>query len=255
MKRLNDKAAIDLRPPTHSTGGSPRHSSGLSSHVSSTTPTPSRLKLDLPKFSGELLDWREFWSIFFACLEREVGLTDVQKFTCLEDAMTDQTAKDLVCLNGYGGSYENVVQALQDRYNRHKLVYKHHVKQVLSLSLQSPTTITATPTSRALLSNTATVFRQVEATPLNNSSHHSLRDSFPAMLLPCGGPNSLLRVLALLLSRPSWTPLTEESRTRRRSPTLLSIRLPLQIVIVRHHPTTALASQIPERRIIQEPST
>ena len=134
MKRLNDKAAIDLKRPTHSTGGSPRHSSGSSSHISSTTPTPSRLKLDLPKFSGELLDWREFWSIFFARLEREVSLTDVEKITCLEDAMTDQTAKDLVRLNGYGGSYENVVQALQARYNRHKLVYKHHVKQVLSLS-------------------------------------------------------------------------------------------------------------------------
>ena len=123
MKRLNDKAAIDLRPPTHSTGGSPRHLSGSSSHVSSTTPTPSRLKLDLPKFSGELLDWREFWPIFFARLEREVGLTDIEKITFLEDAMTDQTAKDLVRLNGYGGSYENVVQALQARYNRHKLVY------------------------------------------------------------------------------------------------------------------------------------
>ena len=116
------------------------------------------------------------------------------------------------------------------------------------LSLQSPTTITATPNSRTLLPNTATVFRPVEATPLNNSSHHSLRDSFPATLLPCG-PNLLLRILALLLSRPSWTSLTEESRTRRRSPTLLSVRLPLQIVIiVRYHPTTALASQSPERR-------
>ena len=118
MKRLNDKAAIDLRPPTHSTDSS--------SHVSSTTPTPSRLKLDLPKFLGKLLDWREFWSIFFARLEREVGPTDVEKITCLEDAMTDQTAKDLVCLNGHGGSYENVVQALQARYNGHKLVYPFH---------------------------------------------------------------------------------------------------------------------------------
>ena len=46
----------------------------------------------------------------------------------------DQTVKDLVRLNGYGGSYDSVVQALQARYDRHKLVYKHHVKQVLSLS-------------------------------------------------------------------------------------------------------------------------
>ena len=70
-------------------------------------PTPSRLKLGLPKFSGELLDWREFWSIFSARIE--AGLTDAEKITCLEDAMNDQSAKDLVRLNGYGGSYDSVV--------------------------------------------------------------------------------------------------------------------------------------------------
>ena len=48
--------------------------------------------------------------------------------------MNDQTAKDLVRLNGHGGSYDSVVQALEARYDRHKLVYKYHVKQVLSLS-------------------------------------------------------------------------------------------------------------------------
>ena len=47
-------------------------------------------------FSGEWLDWQEFWSIFSERIEREAGLTDVEKITCLEDAMNDQTAKNLV---------------------------------------------------------------------------------------------------------------------------------------------------------------
>ena len=63
-------------------------------------------------FLGELLDWREFRSIIAACTEGEAG-TDVEKITCLEDAMNCQTAKDLVHLNRYGGSYYKVVQALQ----------------------------------------------------------------------------------------------------------------------------------------------
>ena len=133
MKCLNEKAAIDFKPADSSVS-SLHHSSGSCINFMSPMPTPSRIKLGLPKFSGELLDLREFWSILSAHIEREAGLTNIEKITCLEDAMNDQTAKDLVCLNGYGGSYDIVVQALQARYDRHKLVYKHHVKQVLSLS-------------------------------------------------------------------------------------------------------------------------
>ena len=119
MKRFNEKAAIDFKPadsPDFSVN-SLHHSSGSCTNFMSPMPTPSRHKLGLPKFSGELLDWREFWSIFSARIEREAGLTDIEKITCLEDAINDQTAKDLVHLNGYGGSYDNVVQALQARYD------------------------------------------------------------------------------------------------------------------------------------------
>ena len=114
-KRLNEKAAVDFKPAdsVDSSVSSLHRSSGSCVNIMSPMPTPSRLKLGLPKFSGELLDWREFWSIFSACIEQEAGLTDVEKITCLEDAMSDQTTKDLVRLNGYGGSYDSVVRALQ----------------------------------------------------------------------------------------------------------------------------------------------
>ena len=91
MKHLNEKAAIDFKPAdsADSSVTSLHHSSGLCIYFMSPMPTPSRLKLGLPKFSGELLDWREFWSIFSARIEREAGLTDVEKITCLEEAMTN----------------------------------------------------------------------------------------------------------------------------------------------------------------------
>ncbi len=68
-----------------------------------------------------MLDWRQFWSLFSVRIEREIGLTDPEKVSCLEEAM-------------YEGDYDAVVKTLQHRYDRHKLVYRHHVKQVHGLT-------------------------------------------------------------------------------------------------------------------------
>ena len=78
MKRLNEKAAVDFKPAdsVDSSVSSLHHSSGSCINIMSPMPTPSCLKLGLPKFSGEFLDWREFWSIFSARIEREAGLTE-----------------------------------------------------------------------------------------------------------------------------------------------------------------------------------
>ena len=127
----------------------------------------------------------------------------------------------------------------------------HHVKQVLSLS-----PITDDYHSYTNFKNIAIKHRNGLQASGGDSFEQLVTSLFEGLLPRNASPNSLLRILALLLSRPSWTLLTEESRTRRCSPTLQSVLLPLQIFfIVRHHPTTALASQSPERRIIQEPST
>ena len=95
MKCLNGKATNNS---DDSTASSLHHSS--SSHQ----------KLELPKFLSEFLDWQEFRSIIATRIEGEAGLTDIEKITYLEDAMNYQTAKDLVCLNGHGGSYDKIVQ-------------------------------------------------------------------------------------------------------------------------------------------------
>ena len=39
----------------------------------------SNLKLALPTFDGDVLNWREFWSLFSDVLFKDRGLTDTEK--------------------------------------------------------------------------------------------------------------------------------------------------------------------------------
>ena len=130
MKKLLDKASSDLEPKAASSVG------GIPS-TSTTTPAipPHRsiLKLDLPKFSGDVLDWREFWSIFSARLSRETCLSEHERISCLENAMLDKEAKSIIRLHCASGSYTECVKALQERYDRNKMVYQHHAEKLFQL--------------------------------------------------------------------------------------------------------------------------
>ena len=52
-----------------------------SSHHSSASPVaarppPSKLKLELPRFSGDILQWKDFWHVFSSIMEKETTLSD-----------------------------------------------------------------------------------------------------------------------------------------------------------------------------------
>ncbi len=79
------------------------------------------------------MDWREFWSIFCARLSRESGLSEHEKISCLENAMSDKGAKVIVRVHSASDSYSECVKALQERYDRNKIVYRHHVQKLSQL--------------------------------------------------------------------------------------------------------------------------
>ena len=132
MKNVLDKASSDLKLKAASSVGG--------THSTSTT-TPaiplhrSILKLNLPKFSGDVLDWREFWSIFSARLNRETCLSEHERISCLENAMLDKEAKSIIRLHCASGSYTECecVKALHESYDRNKMVYRHHAEKLLQL--------------------------------------------------------------------------------------------------------------------------
>ena len=66
-------------------------------------------------------------------MECETDLSDCEKISCIENAMSSSESKDIVRHASVSGSYNNVIAALRFRYDKVKLVHKHHVSQLLSL--------------------------------------------------------------------------------------------------------------------------
>ena len=107
--------------------------SSARSHLSASTPIaawppPSKLKLELPHFSGDILQWKDFWHVFSSIMEKE---SDAEKICHLTTAMQSPEAKTVVRrAAGETDSYVTVVEALEECYDRCKTVYLHHVKKI-----------------------------------------------------------------------------------------------------------------------------
>jgi len=107
MRQLLENAAVDIEPSL--TPPADLTSRGTKP-VTVATPHYSHFKLDLPKFSRDMLDWKEFWSIFSARLDRESALSEHEKISCVETAMLDKGAKAIVRNRCAGGSYSNALR-------------------------------------------------------------------------------------------------------------------------------------------------
>ena len=135
-KELNDAASISA------SSLSPHHDSS----VSASRPFHSKLRLQLPHFSGDLLKWRDFWSLFSAVIEGE-KLTDQEKICHLQAAMKTEEAQAVVRHASSKGSYDDAVTALRKRYDKTRVVYAHHVN---ALTSRSPIKSTCEDLVRAL---------------------------------------------------------------------------------------------------------
>ena len=100
----------------------------------------ARMHLETTKFSGNILEWKDFWKLFSSVIEKDHTLTDVDKICYLSRAMEDEEAKAIVTHTaGTTDSYDEVVEALKERYDRCKVVYAHHMDSFHHLELMDYT--------------------------------------------------------------------------------------------------------------------
>ncbi|XP_075264848.1 uncharacterized protein LOC142357013, partial [Convolutriloba macropyga] len=84
-------------------------------HVTSTINLP---KTQLKSFSGDPLRWHDWFSFFKATIHDNVTLTDAQRMTYLQNALTDR-AKDSIIGYSYNGEFYNeAMQELQKRFGK-----------------------------------------------------------------------------------------------------------------------------------------
>ena len=107
--------------------------------ASSVTSTPSSdgkgvklPKLDVPKFDGEILNWRSFWEQFCISVHDRTNLSDAEKLVYLQQSLKGGSAKSTIeGLSRSGDNYAEAVGCLQSRYDRPRLIHKAHVRMIL----------------------------------------------------------------------------------------------------------------------------
>ena len=89
--------------------------------------------LQLPMFSGNVLEWSVFYNAFLALVDSHKRLSNVQKFTHLRSCLSGRAYK---CIEGYAVSNDKYPKALQDlrgRFGRKRLLVNELVKFILNL--------------------------------------------------------------------------------------------------------------------------
>ena len=89
------------------------------------------LKVKLPTFSGEILEWWDFRQTFQPLLEREHGLADAEKIAHLLSSMqgAEALSEAKITARSYN-LYKKVVDHLKKKYDQPKIVYRHHVRKL-----------------------------------------------------------------------------------------------------------------------------
>ena len=115
--------------------------------------------LELPKFSGKILDWASFYDAFQAAVGSNPRLSDVQKLTHLRGCLPGRALR---CIEGYAVTNENYEKAIQDlnnRFGRKRLVVGELVKSIIALT---PPDVTDLKALRYLHATLQTRLRSLE---------------------------------------------------------------------------------------------
>lgn len=93
-------------------------------------------KIELKKFTGELIEWLPFWSMF-KNIHEDPHLSPGEKFQYLSQTMVEGTrASDLV--NSYPPTAENyskVIDSLKNRFGREDLLVEVYMRELVKLML------------------------------------------------------------------------------------------------------------------------
>ena len=89
-------------------------------------------KLDVPKFDGDILNWKTFWEQFNVSIHSQKSLSDAEKLIYLRSSVNEGSAKHAIeGLSRTGECYEEAIECLKMRYDRPRLIHQAHVKKII----------------------------------------------------------------------------------------------------------------------------
>ncbi|XP_063926012.1 uncharacterized protein LOC135139641 [Zophobas morio] len=89
--------------------------------------------IELPKFSGNFIDWVPFFDTFKGLIHLNCNLTPSQKLHYLKACLDDEPKRTLDSLKINDINYEIALDLLKQRYENKRLVINNHVKNIFDL--------------------------------------------------------------------------------------------------------------------------
>ena len=127
------------------------------SHQSSNLKLP---RIELPKFSGDVLKFQNFWDQFEAAVHDNDDLPNVQKFTYLRSVLTGNALQTIEGFEVTGANYQPAVECLKHRYGRKRVVISSLVKSVVQMDAKA---VVTAPSLRDLYDTLKNRTRALEA--------------------------------------------------------------------------------------------
>ena len=89
-------------------------------------------KLAVPKFDGDIVNWRTFREQFCVSIHDRSHLTDLKKLAYLRYSLKDGSAKNVIeGLSRSGDCYKEAIDSLKTKYDRPRLIHQTHVKKII----------------------------------------------------------------------------------------------------------------------------
>ncbi|XP_043210614.1 uncharacterized protein LOC122375344 isoform X4 [Amphibalanus amphitrite] len=133
--------AVDVRNKAQQTlgvlkvkdGADDSASCASASQLGSADPSVKLPKLQLPKFSGNVLEWPQFWDAFSVTVDAS-DLPEVTKLTYLRSLLTGEAAKSVEGLALSKVNYKTTCEILKDRFGRKEQIIYNHIQALLQSS-------------------------------------------------------------------------------------------------------------------------
>ena len=90
-------------------------------------------KLSIKKFSGDPIQWQQFYDTFDAVVNKNESISKVEKFTYLKGYLSGDAEKCLEGLQLTDENFEHALSLLRERYGNPQLIISTHMNKLLKL--------------------------------------------------------------------------------------------------------------------------
>ncbi|XP_069107368.1 uncharacterized protein [Argopecten irradians] len=130
-------------------------------------------KLDLPKFSGNILEWHSFWDSFESSVHCNPSLSDVQKFNYLKSLLQNEALQTVTGFALTNTNYNKAICLLQERFGQEYKIRSAHMQALLEV----PTPRNTPESMRMFYDRTEILIRGLESLGQD-------QDNYGCLLIP-----------------------------------------------------------------------